>query len=88
MWKKIWNKAERIDKIILEMLIKADGFDSEAGNFNVEGWIEYIKDFYHKLNIKEDDTIFDVGCGSGAFIYPLYLNNHKVGGGGLFYKIN
>ena len=80
MWKKIWNKNERIEKIILEMLIKADGFDSGAGSFGVDDWIDYTKNFYQKLEIKASDTIFDLGCGSGAFLYPLYLKKHKVGG--------
>ena len=79
-WKNIWNKSERVNKIILEMLIKADGFDSATGNFSVDDWIDYTNNLYCKLNIQETDSIFDVGCGSGAFIYPLYLKNHKVGG--------
>jgi len=79
-WKIIWNKNERIEKIILEMLMKADGFDSGAGAFEVDDWINYTSNFYNKLDIKENDTIFDVGCGSGAFLYPLYLKNYKVGG--------
>ena len=79
-WKNIWNKSERVNKIILEILIKVDGFDSATGNFSVDDWIDYTNNLYCKLNIQETDSIFDVGCGSGAFIYPLYLKNHKVGG--------
>ena len=79
-WKQIWNKDERINKIILECLIKADGFDSGAGSFNVDDWLIYIKEFYKKLNIKQNESIYDIGSGSGAFVYPLYLENHKVGG--------
>lgn len=79
-WKEIWNKNERVNKIILESLIKADGFDSGAGNFTVDDWIKYTNEFYNKIEISTTDSIYDVGCGSGAFVYPLYLKNHKVGG--------
>ena len=79
-WKAIWNKQDRVEKIILEMLIKADGFDSPTGGFEVDDWLEYTASLYEKLGMKEDDTIFDVGCGSGAFVYPLYIQNHIVGG--------
>jgi trans-aconitate methyltransferase len=79
-WKKIWNKDERIHQIILETLIKADGFDSGAGSFSVEDWIDYTDELYDKLDIKNKDSIYDIGCGSGAFIYHLYLKNHQVGG--------
>ena len=80
-WQEIWNKDERINKIILEMLIKADGFDSGAGSFDVNNWLEYTNYHFSKIDIKENDTIFDVGCGSGAFLFPLYLKNYKIGGG-------
>ena len=80
MWKGIWNKNERINKIILEMLIKADGFDSGAGSFDVDDWKEYTNEFYAKLNIQNSDSVFEIGCGSGAFLYPLYLQGNRVGG--------
>lgn len=79
-WKKIWNKNKRVEKIILETLIKADGFDSGAGSFSVDNWSEYLQLFFKKLDIKNGQSVFDVGCGSGAFIYPLFIQNHKVGG--------
>jgi len=79
-WKDIYNKEDRLNKIILEMLMKADGFDSPTGNFEVNDWIAYTNIHYAKLGIKQDQSIFDVGCGSGAFIYPLYLQNYIVGG--------
>lgn len=85
-WKEIWNKQDRVNKIILESLMKADGFDSGAGSFLVDDWIEYTQILFKKLEIKKDQSVFDVGCGSGAFIYPLYLQNHTVGGGRLLFN--
>lgn len=79
-WKTIWNKNTRVNHIVLEMLIKADGFDSPTGHFSAEDWIDYTKSLYDRLGIETDDAIYDVGCGSGAFVYPLYLQNHQVGG--------
>ena len=79
-WKEIWNKDDRVNKIILESLIKADGFDSGAGSFTVDDWLVYTKELLYKLNIKQGESIYDIGCGSGAFVYPLYLEKHRVGG--------
>lgn len=79
-WKEIYNQEERLHKFILEMLIKADGFDSPTGYFEVNDWIEYTNLHYQKISIKECDSIFEVGSGSGAFLYPLYLKGHNVGG--------
>ena len=79
-WQKIWNKDERINKIILESLIKADGFDSGAGSFTVDNWIKYTKELYGELDINPNASVYDVGCGSGAFLYLLHLNSRVVGG--------
>lgn len=79
-WRAVWNKDDRVNKIILESLIKADGFDHGAGSFSVDDWIDYTNKFYNKIGIVKTDSIYDIGCGSGAFVYPLYLKKHKVGG--------
>ena len=74
------NKSDRVDDYILETLIKADGFDIGAGSFILKNWKIYTQEFYNKLSIKPSESVYDVGCGSGAFLYPLYLSNIKVGG--------
>jgi len=79
-WREIWNKSDRIDDYILETLIKADGFDSAAGSFTLKNRKTYTQDFYNILSIKSNESVFDIGCGSGAFLYPLYLSSIKVGG--------
>ena len=79
-WKDIWNKQDRINKIILDFLIKADGFDSGAGAFDVEDWIKYTKSIYDLIGITSNDKVFEVGCGSGAFLFPLYLKGIDVSG--------
>lgn len=80
-WKTIWNKKDRVNNYVLETLIKADGFDSGAGSFTLDDWTIYTKQHFDKLNIKDTDSIYDVGCGCGAFVYPLYLIGNKIGGG-------
>lgn len=79
-WKTIWNKKERIQNYILEMLIKSDGFDSGVGDFSVEDWKIYMEEIAGFIDLQPEESIFDVGCGSGAALYPLYLKKHKVGG--------
>jgi 2-polyprenyl-3-methyl-5-hydroxy-6-metoxy-1,4-benzoquinol methylase len=83
-WKDIWNKEDRVNDIVLQALVKADGFDEGAGSFNLDDWKAYTAKLFEKLNISNMSSIYDVGCGSGAFVYPLYLKNYKVGGGRLF----
>ena len=35
-WKDIWEKKSRVNNIVLECVVKVDGFDSVAGSFSVE----------------------------------------------------
>lgn len=79
-WQKIWDKVDRVDSIILESLIKSDGFDSGAGSFTLEDWKKYIQVYFKKLDINSNNTIYNTGCGSGAFVYLLYLQKYSVGG--------
>tara|TARA_B110001450_G_scaffold256385_1_gene286669 strand:+ start:7743 stop:7862 length:120 start_codon:yes stop_codon:yes gene_type:complete len=34
-WKEIWSKEERINSIILDCLVKANGFDTASGKLDV-----------------------------------------------------
>lgn len=83
-WKEIWNRrgTSHIDfnTIQLQDLIHADGFDSGAGKIDVESWKYYISFIEQKINVEENDSIFEVGCGSGAFLYLWYCQGHVVGG--------
>lgn len=65
---------------VLEGLIKADGFDSGAGKIEVTDWMEYVLFIADKIGMRPVDSIFEVGCGSGAFLYPFYAQGHEVGG--------
>lgn len=79
-WQEIWNKKERLNKIILDLLIKADGFDIGSGKLDVNDWISYTSSLYSLIGISTGDKIFEFGCGSGAFLYPLFLRNFEVAG--------
>mgnify|MGYP001177756198 FL=1 len=78
-WKEIWNNQNRVEKIILECLIKANGFES-TGKFEYKNWLEYTNILYKQIGIKNLDKIFEFGCGAGAFLYPLYLQKYDVNG--------
>ena len=79
-WKDIWEKKSRLNNIVLECLVKADGFDSVAGSFSVEEWKNYVSELYWLIGIKKHHSVFDFGCGSGAFLFNHFLNGGHVGG--------
>lgn len=82
-WQKIWEKKGKLKdrNITLRKLISMNGFDSGAGKIGVENWKKFIKFISKKLGIKKGDSIYEVGCGAGAFLYQFYKRGHGVGGG-------
>ena len=80
-WKEIWIKREikyGDDKLL--SLIRLDGFDHSAGNISKVDWMKYVNWIKSKLVIDGTSSIFEIGCGGGAFIYPFYKMGHRVGG--------
>jgi len=80
-WKNIWeNRDIAFNDLTLHELIKADGFDSGFGTFLQKDWLQYINSISDILDIQNTDSIYEIGCGSGALLYPFYENGHTVGG--------
>ncbi len=74
------SQYSKKEQDILNSLLVTNGFASNIGNFNSQNWLKYINIFFEKIGIKRNNSIFEVGCGTGAFIYPLYLRGNNVGG--------
>lgn len=81
-WYTIWNKRQvtETENLTLASLIAADGFDTAYGSVNEMAWIKYIQHIAAKLQIIPKDSLFEVGCGAGAFLYPFYQQGNKVAG--------
>lgn len=85
-WLEIWNNRliKPVNNLrkdeILGNLLAMDGFDSITGSICPDEWLKYLDYLSSKINVKRSDSFFEVGCGSGAFLYPFYLKGHKVAG--------
>lgn len=86
-WKQIWNKRDyqQANHIDLESLIKLDGFDSGVGRIAATDWQDYADDIAKKLAIFNGASVYELGCGSGAFVYAL-RNKYALSVGGLDYS--
>lgn len=87
-WQKIWS-SRKIDKLndflindndILRNLLLLDGFDSPTGNIVVSSWESFIRRLIEELSINSNNSVYEVGCGGGAFLYPFFKKGLKVGG--------
>ncbi len=79
-WKDIWEKKSRVNNIVLECLFKANGYNSLGGNLSVDDFKGYVGELFSFVGIEKKHSIFDVGCGSGAFVYEHFLCGGVVGG--------
>jgi len=86
-WKEIWNRRGGIGEGVLDLdaLIKLDGFDTGAGRIEADDWRTYAGLIADKLGIRDGETVYEVGCGAGAFLYAL-RERYSLAVGGLDYS--
>lgn len=73
-WKQVWD-ARRLDPSrgsTLSQLLAADGFDTGfAGDLQAPAWTAFVRHWARTLGLKPGDSVHEVGCGAGAFLYEL-----------------
>ena len=85
-WEEIWNRRPSSGRGEgLDALVKLDGFDTGAGYIEVADWRTYSVLIAEKLGIKNHTTAYEVGCGSGAFLYAL-RERYLLSVGGIDYS--
>jgi trans-aconitate methyltransferase len=81
-WSEVWA-ARRLDHSLptqLGQLLAADGHDTGFGDLTEASWRTHVHDVVGRLGLRPGASVFDVGCGAGAFLLPLWEAGHPVGG--------
>ncbi|MGE0863176.1 MAG: class I SAM-dependent methyltransferase [Vicinamibacterales bacterium] len=81
-WKDVWA-ARTLDTTrasMLERLMAADGLDTGFGSVSEAAWRAFVTRTAETLGLGKGSRVFEVGCGAGAFLYPLYQAGCVVGG--------
>jgi SAM-dependent methyltransferase len=81
-WSTVWaNRAlDPSQGSILAQLLAADGFDSGFGAVTEGAWAAFAGRWAERFGLGPGDSVYDVGCGSGAFLWPLAEAGLRVGG--------
>lgn len=84
-WHGVWSRrgGDSTDKSRndpLQALIDLDGFDSGAGRILAEDWRTYAGLIIQRLGLRPGQSVYEVGCGAGAFLYALCEQGIEVGG--------
>jgi len=81
-WKEVWD-ARTLGAgtgSLLERLMAAGGLDTGFGSVTEPAWREFVMRTATTLNLGRGSRVFEVGCGAGAFLYPLHEAGCEVGG--------
>lgn len=84
-WRDVWSQRPRSDASLrgeagLEDLIRADGFNTGFGDITVSAWSDFVDQTCELFGLDAGDSLFEVGCGAGAFLYPPSRRGIHVGG--------
>jgi cyclopropane fatty-acyl-phospholipid synthase-like methyltransferase len=80
-WNEIWkNRKVEFDSLDYSNLLKLNGYDGPQSNLTPQNLNLAHKIYAEKMNLKPNQSIFEVGCGAGSFLYNWYNSGHKVGG--------
>lgn len=72
-WREIWERKGDIDQVDLDLsdLLKLNGYDTAFSSLGAQSWIDAVFKIKDKLNLQAGQSLCEVGCGTGAFLYPL-----------------
>ena len=85
-WHQVWSKPTPFDSTAserlpsLQDLIVADGFNTGFGDIEAEAWVDFVDQTCRLFDIRDGDSVYDVGCGAGAFLQPAHARGIDVGG--------
>jgi len=78
-WKVIWNNRNSNSVNLSDRIIDS-GFDSKYGGISPTIWQDYVDGVAKKLAVNKNDSIFEIGCGCGAFLMALKKHTARVNG--------
>jgi SAM-dependent methyltransferase len=80
-WENIWsNRTNEVRSYTLEELLKINGYDQAQSRLTSETITNFCRDLEKLSEMKPGESVYEVGCGSGATLKYFYDNGYTVGG--------
>jgi len=81
-WKDIWENRtlDSSQGSTLARLLAADGFDTAFSRVSEDAWRRHVQATSRAVGLEPGMSVFEVGCGAGAYLFELYRAGCKVGG--------
>jgi SAM-dependent methyltransferase len=73
-WRDVWQRrgAGTQPRLDLSELMRLDGYDTDASRVSEDAFVTMVARARERLDLCAGDRFCEVGCGAGAFLYPLY----------------
>jgi SAM-dependent methyltransferase len=82
-WRNVWERkgADAADAAAdLERLLKANGYDTGCAGVSTAAWNAHVDRILKRLGANPGQSLFEVGCGAGAFLLPVRERGLAVAG--------
>jgi len=81
-WKDVWA-SRSLDPghgSLLAQVMAADGLDTKFGSVTEASWCAFVRRTAAVMGINAGSSVFEVGCGAGAYLLDLYERGCEVAG--------
>lgn len=81
-WQQIWRFRPALPGggARLADLLASDGYDNAFGRISEPAWRTMVRHWMRVLAVKPGMSVYEIGCGSGAFLHGFYQLGCQVGG--------
>ncbi|MGB7493653.1 MAG: class I SAM-dependent methyltransferase [Candidatus Acidiferrum sp.] len=81
-WKEVWEDRAGgpHQESTLAQMMALDGMDSGFADTTENVWQQFVRHSAQKMGVYAGASIFEVGCGAGAYLYEYYKQGFRVGG--------
>ncbi len=83
-WRTIWERkgaeAEDATTSGIRALLQANGYDTDCSDITPAAWAAFVDRVLNRLGANPGDTLFEVGCGAGAFLLACHDRGLTVAG--------
>jgi len=86
-WRPVWErKGAQVQDGALDLseLLRANGYDTGHGDLTVDAWTSYTQTVLDLLGAESGQSLYEIGCGAGAFRMPIKQGRASSRGIGLF----
>jgi hypothetical protein len=83
-WETVWNnRTEEVKEYPIEELLRLNGYDQEQSRLTKDTIYQACEKFANVMRTRPGDSVYELGCGAGAFLHYFKNEGYRIGGSDL-----